>query len=141
MGRKPRQAERARRPIAPNPADGEPSSRATGTIRTAVTVAPVVMVTVYRAVINDVRSAKYTRMNDGMATLQTASPDMPSTVPASSIPVEGMPRTRSPAASRTSESRMAFSSPRRRVSQDVAAPAIAKLRVGMEGTTAATSGP
>ena len=45
-GRKPRKAATARMPIAPSPADGEPSSWARGTTATAVTVAPVVMVTV-----------------------------------------------------------------------------------------------
>ena len=37
----------------------------------------------------DVRSAKCTLMKEGMATLQMASPDIPATVPASSIPVDG----------------------------------------------------
>ena len=46
IGRKPRQAPRARNPIAPTPADGEPRAWATGTISTAVAVAPVVMVSV-----------------------------------------------------------------------------------------------
>ena len=99
------------------------------------------MVTVYSAVIRDVRCAKWTRMKDGIATLQIASPDIPTTVPASSMPVDGMPRTSSPAASSTRESRMAFSSPRTRVSHDVAAPATAKHSVGMEGIMAAISGP
>ncbi len=76
-----------------------------------------------------------------MATLQTASPDIPTTVPASSMPVDGMPRTRRPAASIPRASRMAFSTPTRRVSQDVAAPATAKHSVGMEGMTAAMNGP
>ena len=89
----------------------------------------------------DVRSAKCTRMKEGMATLQMASPDIPATVPASSIPVDGTPRSSSPAASITRESRMAFSSPSCRVSQDVAAPATAKHSVGIEGSSAAISGP
>ena len=46
IGRKPRQADRARMPMDPSPADGEPRACARGTISTAVTVAPVVMVTV-----------------------------------------------------------------------------------------------
>ena len=99
------------------------------------------MVTVYSAVISEVRSAKWTRMKDGMATLQIASPDIPTTVPASSMPVDGMPRTSRPAASSTRESRIAFSRPRRRVSHEVAAPATAKHSVGIDGMTAAISGP
>ena len=89
----------------------------------------------------EVRWAKCSRMKDGMATLQTARPDIPSTVPASSMPVEGMPRTSSPAASIARHSRMAFSTPSRPVSHDVAAPASAKHSVGMDGITDATSGP
>ena len=46
IGRKPRQAARARMPIDPSPAEGDPSCSAIGTIRTEVTVAPVVMVIV-----------------------------------------------------------------------------------------------
>ena len=59
---------------------------------------------------SDVRSAKCTLMKDGIATLQMASPDMPTTVPASSIPVDGTPRSSRPAASSTRDNRMAFSS-------------------------------
>ena len=128
-------------PIAPTAAEGEPSAWARGTTATAVTVAPVVMVTVYSAVISDVRWAKCSRMKDGMATLQTARPDIPTTVPATSMPVAGMPRSSSPPASIASASRMAFSTPSRPVSHDVAAPATAKQRVGMDGMIAATSGP
>ena len=90
---------------------------------------------------SEVRAAKCSRMKDGMATLQTARPDIPTTVPATSIPVVGMPRSSSPAASMPSESRMAFSTPSFPVSHDVAAPATAKHSVGMDGMSEATSGP
>ena len=127
--------------MAPTPADGEPSSWASGTTTMAVTVAPLVMVTVYSPVMRDVRRAKCSRMKDGMETLQTARPDIPTTVPTTSMPVVGMPRTSSPPASMPSDSRMAFSTPSFPVSQDVAAPATAKHSVGMEGMSDATSGP
>jgi len=45
-GRKPRNAATAMMPMAPTAAEGEPSAWASGTTATAVTVAPVVMVTV-----------------------------------------------------------------------------------------------
>ncbi|MCY1241622.1 hypothetical protein D9M72_545330 [compost metagenome] len=56
-GRKPRKAATDSRPMAPRPAEAEPRSCATGTTSTAVTVAPVVMVTVYSAVMREVRCA------------------------------------------------------------------------------------
>lgn len=76
-----------------------------------------------------------------MATLHTARPDIASTVPARRAPVAGMLRTRSPAASMASATRMDFSTPIRRDSHEVPSPATAKHSKGIDGRIDATSAP
>ena len=141
IGRKPRQAPSARKPIAPTPAEGEPSCCATGTISTATTVAPVVMVTrVQRR--HQRRPVREMDPDEGrhrhVADRQPGHPDDG----ARQQHAGGRDAAdQQPGREQHEGEQDGLLQPQARVSHDVAAPATAKHSVGMEGMIAAISGP